>query len=151
MEAFKSLLHSDDEPEIDFREEFRQTQSLWNLTGASSQNDADEVPVLLNWYPNTLTLNSRLVRLGIPDCAALRARPSKNTAFSANMDNGCAFEVNQLVKVSWAGLAQAAPLIVQLMDRLNITQSDYIELLQGVSSYSYCSLLVPHLCSSVCG
>ncbi|KAL5962261.1 Gamma-aminobutyric acid type B receptor subunit 2, partial [Taenia solium] len=123
LEAYKTLL-SEDGMSMELHAEQRPTQFLWNLTAQTSR-----LPVLLNWYPNTLTLNSRLVRLGMPDCVALRAR----TPINSSVDSSCAFEVNQLVKVSWAGLAEAAPLVTQLIDRFHIKQTDYIQLLRHVS------------------
>ncbi|VDK21426.1 unnamed protein product [Taenia asiatica] len=123
LEAYKTLL-SEDGMSMELHAEQRPTQFLWNLTAQTSH-----LPVLLNWYPNTLTLNSRLVRLGMPDCVALRAR----TPVNPSVDSSCAFEVNQLVKVSWAGLAEAAPLVTQLIDRFHIKQTDYIQLLRHVS------------------
>lgn len=123
LEAYKTLL-SEDGMSMELHAEQRPTQFLWNLTAQASR-----LPVLLNWYPNTLTLNSRLVRLGLPDCVVLRAR----TPINSSVDSSCAFEVNQLVKVSWAGLAEAAPLINQLIDRFHFKQTDYIQLLRHVS------------------
>ncbi|KAL5106317.1 hypothetical protein TcWFU_007170 [Taenia crassiceps] len=123
LEAYKTLL-SEDGISMELHAEQRPTQFLWNLTSQASR-----LPVLLNWYPNTLTLNSRLVRLGLPDCVALRAR----TPINSSVDSSCAFEVNQLIKVSWAGLAEAAPLVTQLIDRFHIKQTDYIQLLRHVS------------------
>ncbi|CUT99130.1 tyrosine kinase [Echinococcus multilocularis] len=123
LKAYKTLL-SEDGMSMEMHVEQRPTQFLWNLT-----TQAPRFPILLNWYPNTLTLKSRLVRLGVPDCVALRAR----TPVDSSVDSTCAFEVNQLVKVSWAGLAEAAPLVTQLINRFHIKQTDYIQLLRRVS------------------
>ncbi|VDD74397.1 unnamed protein product [Mesocestoides corti] len=124
FEAYKNL--SEDSVYLGLRPERQFTQSLWNITARGS--GLDRVALLLSWYPSTLTLNPRLVRLGLPDCAALRARTSINSA----VDSSCAFEVNRLVKASWAGLAEAAPLVSQLIDRFQIRQTEYIELLRVV-------------------
>ncbi|EUB62276.1 ALK tyrosine kinase receptor [Echinococcus granulosus] len=123
LKAYKTLL-LEDGMSMEMHVEQRPTQFLWNLT-----TQAPRFPILLNWYPNTLTLKSRLVRLGVPDCVALRAR----TPVDSSVDSTCAFEVNQLVKVSWAGLAEAAPLVTQLINRFHIKQTDYIQLLRRVS------------------
>lgn len=117
-----------------------ETRSLLNLTKHSTRMaNSEKVPFILNWYPNSLTLNQSLVRMSLPDCASLRARPVTSKAGRSSSgahvpeNEACKFEVNQLVKVAWAELSEAAPLITRLLDRFNISQWDYIQLLNDVS------------------
>ena len=138
LKAYKALLLEDGIP-IKLHAEQRPTQSLWNLT-----MEASRFPILLNWYPNTLTLKSPMLRLDVPDCVTLRARTPVNSID----DPSCAFEINQLVKVSWAGLSDAAPLISQLIDRFYIKQTEYIQLLRGVS-FAYICFWVPSVVFSI--
>ncbi|VDL92017.1 unnamed protein product [Schistocephalus solidus] len=79
--------------------------------------------VLLNWYPSPLTLNDQLVRVGLPDCISLRARNLRAQGDGSEHNQLCHFEVNQLVKIAWAKLGEAAPLIAKLVDNnfLNYT------------------------------
>lgn len=126
LEAYRNLLSGDGIGGMELQPERLPTQFLWNL---ATNSTSFRFPVLLNWYPNALTVKSRLVRLGLPDCMALRARVPENSS----VDVTCDFEVNQLVKASWAGLVESAPLVKQLLDKFNIKQSDYIDLLRRVS------------------
>ncbi|VDN98767.1 unnamed protein product [Rodentolepis nana] len=126
LNAYRRLLSDVGVTLTDLRSEHLPTQSLWNITSIISSKANERPPILLNWYPNALTIKSRLVRLGLPDCLALRAHPPENVTVSAT----CDFEVNELVKVSWSGLAESAPLIKQLLDKFNIKQADYIDLLR---------------------
>ncbi|VDL59440.1 unnamed protein product [Hymenolepis diminuta] len=129
LNAYHRLLSDDGITRMELRSEHLPTQSLWNITSNTISGPGDRLPVLLNWYPNALTVKSRLVRLGLPDCLAFSARVPENVTVSAT----CDFEVNELVKVSWARLAESAPLIKQLLDRFSIKQADYIDLLRRVS------------------
>lgn len=129
LNAYHRLLSDDGVTRMELRSEHLPTQSLWNITSNTISGPGDRLPVLLNWYPNALTVKSRLVRLGLPDCLAFSARVPENVTVSAT----CDFEVNELVKVSWARLAESAPLIKQLLDRFSIKQADYIDLLRRVS------------------
>ncbi|KAL7058486.1 hypothetical protein AAHC03_017200 [Spirometra sp. Aus1] len=91
--------------------------------------------ILLHWYPSPLTLNDQLVRVGLPDCAGLRARNVSGQGDGSERNQACHFEVNQLVKVAWAKLGEAAPLIAKLVERMQILQSDYVQLLEEVDNY----------------
>lgn len=131
LNSYHRLLADEGYPEMEMRSLEMPTPSMWNITENDSSSSG-QFPVILNWYPNVMTIKPHMIRLGLPECITPNERSAGNSS-SGNLN--CDFDVNELVKVSWAGLAEVAPRIKQLLDRMKIDHKLYVKLLKNVSIF----------------
>lgn len=86
--------------------------------------DKNEPVIFFNWRPSALTARHRLItRVAFPQCEdlVLQGRDPKST--------NCLFEVNNMKRVVWSQLKEAAPDVYELVEKITFTQKQYDELL----------------------